>query len=180
MGHSCPRILSVTLLLGSLFAGTHHTWTSGGEPLSDEALVLQAADAIRTCLMTRDTEGLKRLYHPEYEGTGIRGEPENLDAILSSYGPDGVQLHTFDTRDVTVDVWGEVGIVRGRGTIAGVYREQGFQHTVRYMDVFRKMPMGWQCIRSQMTEIAVPEPTGGGGRPVQEGRVSGVTGQGLR
>ena len=120
--------------------------------MSDETRVLQTADSIRSCLMTRDVEGLKRLYHPDYQGIGIRGDAENLQSVLDAYGPGGVELHTFETADVTVDVWGEVALVRGRGTISGTFGEQVFRHSVRYGDLYLKTSSGWQCIRSQVTE----------------------------
>jgi len=113
----------------------------------------RTAEAIRRALLQNDTVALKNLYAEDYEGVDVRGEGDDLAMILQAYQPGAVVLETYQVEDTRVEVFSEIGIIRGTGHIRGRYQGHAFAHRVRFTDIFRKTDGKWRCWRSHLTEI---------------------------
>jgi len=115
--------------------------------------LMLAFNAVRDALIACDTEKLRKLYAEDYEDFGIRGEIANRDTILEWYKPGSVQIETFDCRDVRSEVFGDIGIVRGKGYIKGRFVDDIFEHHVLFTDIFIFRDSRWQYYKSHSTEI---------------------------
>jgi hypothetical protein len=115
--------------------------------------LMQAFDALRDALIACDTEKLRELYAGDYEDFGIRGEIANRDTILEWYKPSGVHIDIFDCRAVRAEVFGDIGIIRGKGCIKGRFADEAFEHHVLFTDIFIFRVERWQYYRSHSTEI---------------------------
>ncbi|MCK7491940.1 MAG: nuclear transport factor 2 family protein [Comamonadaceae bacterium] len=83
--------------------------------------------------------------------------------MLDAYGPGGVRLDVFEVEDVTVEVFGEVGLLTGLGSISGSYDATEFRHRVRFVDIYLRRDGRWRYCFSQSTEIALDDARPGEG-----------------
>ncbi len=77
--------------------------------------------------------------------------------MLHAYGPGGVHLDAYETRDVATRIIGDVGLVIGAGTLSGTYGEHHFAHNVRFLDVYVHRGPTWLLSVSQVTEVGSGE-----------------------
>lgn len=119
--------------------------------------LLQASENIRQALLNNDPAALVNLISDDYCGIDPNGGEQDRDMMLEAYGPDGVQLETFETSDVTTRVLGDVGLVMGVGVINGSYEEHRFEHNLRFLDVYVHQDSVWRLCVSQVTEIKTEE-----------------------
>ena len=113
--------------------------------------LIQTAEAIRRALMRNDTVALKNLYAEDYEGVDVRGERDDLAMILQAYQPGAVVLEVYQVEETRVEVFSEIGIIRGKGDIRGRFGEHAFAHRVRFTDIYKKTGGKWRCWRSHLT-----------------------------
>jgi hypothetical protein len=115
--------------------------------------LMLAFNAVKDALMACDTERILELVAEEYEDFGIRGETAGRDVILEWFKPGGVQIEAFDCREVRPEVFGDIGIVRGKGHIKGRFADSVFEHHVVFTDIFLFRDVRWQYYKSHSTEI---------------------------
>ena len=125
--------------------------------MSTEEKLINASKQIRKGLLSNNIDLLSEYYCKDFQGFSIRGEIEDLDLILEFYKPGAVKLESYDIKEQTAEVFGEVGIIRGRGYLEGVYGEYPFEHHVIFTDIYRCSDGNWKCYRSHITEIDKPE-----------------------
>jgi len=121
--------------------------------MSTEEQILETAEKIKTALFNQDTEALTQLFAEDYRSFDIRGLEENRDLTLSVYKSGGADMEVYDMDEVQVNVFGEVGIMTGRGTIRGKFEGHVFGHIIRFTDVYILREHGWQVWISHATEI---------------------------
>ncbi len=121
--------------------------------MTREAELRATFTAIGKALSENDTEVLTRLYDKEYQGHSIRGEVEDRDMVLSTYGPGGVRQYGMTEVEMKAEIQGNVGVVSGSGIVSGTWGETEFSHRVRFLEVYLWRDSRWQCYRSQCTEI---------------------------
>jgi len=83
--------------------------------MTREAELRATFTAIGKALSENDTEALTRLYDKEYQGHSIRGEVEDWDMVLSTYGPGGVRQYGMTEVEMKAEIQGNVGLVSGSG-----------------------------------------------------------------
>jgi len=115
--------------------------------------LLEASAAIRHALLNNDAEALGRLVADDYCGFDPTGVRQDRAMLLEAYGPGGVRLLEFETRDVTTRIVGDVGLVMGLGTLRGNCGDLTFQHDVRFLDVYVHRGSAWLLWVSQVTEL---------------------------
>jgi hypothetical protein len=115
--------------------------------------LMEAFNAVRDAMLACDTAGIRELYAGEYEDFGIRGEITGRDAVLQCYRPGGVEIEEFTCHDVRCEVFGAIGIVRGKGHIKGRFAVSVFEHHVLFTDIFIFRDSRWQYYKSHSTEI---------------------------
>jgi len=115
--------------------------------------LLTAFRAVRDALLAGDAAALRELYDEDFRSHSLLGDIEDREAVLAAYGQGGVRLDLFEVEDVTVEVFGEVGILTGLGSISGSYEKTEFRHRVRFVDIFVWRDGRWRYHFSQSTEI---------------------------
>ncbi len=130
---------------------------------ADRDSLLAAFMAVRDALLAGDTEALRALYAEDFRSHSLRGEVEGREAVLEAFGPDGVRLDIFEVEDLAVEVFGDVGILTGLGSIGGRFDRTEFRHRVRFVDIFLRRDGRWRYLFSQSTEIVPDRPARGEG-----------------
>jgi len=125
--------------------------------------LLAAFRAVREALLAGDGEALRDLYAEDFRSHSLRGDVEGRAAVLEAYGPGGVRLDVFEVEDLAAEVFGEVGLLTGLGSISGSYDDTGFRHRVRFVDIFLRRDGRWRYYFSQSTEIALDDAQAGEG-----------------
>jgi len=125
--------------------------------------LLAAFRAVRDALIAGDTEALQGLYAEDFRSHSIRGDVEGREAVLEAFGPGGVRLDMFEVEDLEVEVFGEVGILTGLGSISGRFDRTEFRHRVRFIDIYLWRDGRWRYYFSQSTEVIPEAPRSGQG-----------------
>jgi ketosteroid isomerase-like protein len=126
---------------------------------ADRDGLLEAFRGVRQALLSGDTGAIRELYAEDFRSHSLRGDAEGRDAVLEAFGPGGVKLDLFEVEDLAVEVFGDVGILTGLGSISGWFDRSEFRHRVRFVDIFLRRDGRWRYHFSQSTEIAAgPEP----------------------
>jgi ketosteroid isomerase-like protein len=121
---------------------------------ADRESLLTAFRAVRDALLAGDTEAIRDLYDEDFRSHSLSGEIEGREEALEAFGPGGVRLEMFEVEDLTAEIFGEVGILTGLGSIGGRFDKKEFRHRVRFVDVFLRRDGRWRYHFSQSTEIA--------------------------
>jgi hypothetical protein len=126
----------------------------------DRAGLLAAFRGVRDALLAGDTASLRDLYAEDFRCHSLQGDVEGRQAVLDAYGPGGVRLEIFEVEDLAAEVFSEVGLLTGLGSISGHYEKTEFRHRVRFVDVYLWCGGRWRYHFSQSTEV-VPDMNSG-------------------
>ena len=108
---------------------------------------------LRTALKNNDNNALDNIIANDYIGFSLHGTIETKNDILNSFGANGVVLSEYSVENMEFEQIGDVGIVTGKGFIAGRFQEFNFKHNVLFTDIFRLYNNNWKYYKSQVTEI---------------------------
>jgi len=108
-------------------------------------------------LIHSDVKKLDELILDEYTGFTLNGTIERKKDILFHFKPGGIQLTRYEVADIEYDVFSDIGIVSGKGIIAGSFDGYAFKHDVLFIDIFRYIDDMWRYFKSQVTEIQAKE-----------------------
>lgn len=121
---------------------------------ADRDDLLAAFRGVREALLSGHAGAIRELYAEDFRSHSLRGDVEGRDAVLEAFGPGGVKLDMFEVEDLEVEVFGDVGVLTGLGSISGRYQRTEFRHRVRFVDIFVRRDGRWRYHFSQSTEIA--------------------------
>lgn len=125
--------------------------------MSKDAL-LSVFNRFRDALFASDTPTLDTLLARNYRGHNLRGELEDREAVLHAYRPGAANLTEFEVDEVEIEVFSEVGIITGKGYVAGTWEGQPWSHHLRFCDVYVNRDGRWQLLLSHATPMAEPAP----------------------
>lgn len=125
---------------------------------ADRENLLAAFRDVRDALLAGDMEAVRELYAEDFRSHSLSGDVEGREAVLEAFGPGGVRLDMFEVEDLAVEIFGEVGILTGLGSISGRFDKTEFRHRVRFVDVFVWRAGRWLYRFSQSTEFE-PDPS---------------------
>ena len=125
--------------------------------MSHDADIMAAFYRFRDALMAQDTQALDELMAIDYRSYNLRGHLEERDLVLDVYRPGGASLEEWDLTDLQLEVFPEVGILTGRGRIAGSSQGHTWSHDLRFCDVWVLREGAWQILLSQATPMEHPE-----------------------
>jgi len=129
--------------------------------MSDSRDELQSSfDAFRDALKACDTEALESLLASDYRSYNMRGQLEERDVVLEAYSPGNVTLEAWELDDIQMEVFQEVGVITGKGFIAGRWQDHPWSHHLRFVDMWVLREGRWQILLSHATEME--------GRPPEE------------
>lgn len=121
--------------------------------METEVKILACFHAFRDALMANDTDALDGLMTKGYRAYNLRGELEGRELVLETYGPGTTTLDTWEVSDLQVEVFTEIGILTGKGFLAGSWNGQGWSHHLRFCDVYVREDGVWRLHLSQATEM---------------------------
>lgn len=130
---------------------------------ADRDSLLAAFHAVRDALLAGDTAAIRGIYAEGFRSHSLVGEVEGRESVLAAFGPGGVALDMFEVEDLAVEIFGDVGILTGLGSISGRFDRTEFRHRVRFVDIFLRRDGLWRYHFSQSTEIVPDQPARGEG-----------------
>jgi len=104
-------------------------------------------------MLANDTEPFLHHIAEDYRGVDAGGRVHGRDLMLSAYGTGGVDLDTFEISGVETTAWKGTVLVSGKAWIRGTYGDIGFEHRLRFLDVYAHRDASWQLVASQVTDI---------------------------
>jgi hypothetical protein len=120
--------------------------------MSKEAL-LATFHRLRDALYACDTGTLDALLADGYRSYNLRGELEDRNVVLSAYRPGLAELTDFEISELQIEVFSEVGIITGKGFVAGKWRGEPWSHHLRFCDIYVDRDGSWQILLSQATPL---------------------------
>ena len=121
--------------------------------MSKEDELLETFDKLREAMLDNNVEILSELITDEYIGFGSAGERQDKKLSLEAYQPGVVTLDSYEAEGVEARVVGEIGIITGKGYLAGRFAGADFEDSLRFMDIYIYREGGWQLYMSQMTPL---------------------------
>ncbi len=123
------------------------------EPTTPRDDVLKIFEEIRRAMLTNDAAALSRNVAEDYRGSDAGGRSHGREQYLAAYGPGGVTLETFDVTDIQTTAWTDTVLVTGVASIRGAYQDQRFEHTLRFLDAYRRQGGAWRLVASSATDV---------------------------
>jgi ketosteroid isomerase-like protein len=123
---------------------------------SAEQAVLKVENDWNQALVKRDTVSLQRFYADEYLYTDPDGLVWNRTTDLANLtSGSAARLSAYKLDDTKVRIYGDIAVVTGRNTIAGVFERvsSDVSGSYRFTDVFVRRNGRWQCVASQASRI---------------------------
>lgn len=119
----------------------------------DREDVLTCFNRFRDALKACDTDSLDQLLAADFRGYNLQGDLEGREVILDAYRPGVTSLEEWDVSDLEVRVFPPVGIVTGRGYVAGTWKGVAWSHELRFCDIFLNRDGRRELYLSQATPI---------------------------
>lgn len=104
-------------------------------------------------LINWDDKELEKLILDDYRGFTLNGTIESKVDILKHFSSGGISLTEYFVENLEYVFSNSIGIITGKGRIAGNYKELNFSHEVLFTDVFKYVNNHWKYFKSQVTEI---------------------------
>lgn len=151
------RPLQITALLSFLAVGV--TTAAAKDPKAADVghRVAELANAFRVA----DLQRLDALIAPRYVHTNGGSEPLTRDQWFSyivarhqELASGALQLTRYENRDIKIIVQRDVAIVTGVNFSEGLRQGTPFSRMLRFTQVWRLGPTGWQRVAFQDAEIA--------------------------
>jgi len=109
--------------------------------------------SFRDALFASDVATLDRILAEDYRGYNLRGDLEERETILEAYSPGGVALERFEVAELDVYMSADVGILTGRGHVAGSYAGDPWEHDLRFCDIYVERLGEWRLLISHATPM---------------------------
>ena len=114
--------------------------------------LINAFEELKHALRTCNVGKLDEIILDRYRGFSLNGTIEVKDDILMYFKPGGIRISKYEVSEVDYEVFSDIGIVSGRGSITGSYEDHKFQHKVLFIDIFKYVNDSWKYFKSQVTE----------------------------
>lgn len=121
--------------------------------MNNKENLIKAFEDLRKALKTCNVQRLRQIISDEYRGFTLNGTIEIKDDILVYFKPGCIKLMKYEVSEIAYEVFSEIGIVSGKGFIAGSYENHEFHHKVLFIDIFKYINNSWRYFKSQVTEI---------------------------
>ncbi len=115
--------------------------------------VLTLHESLRNAMLDNDPEPMRAHVAEDYAGSDASGMLHDRALMLTLYGPDGIKLSDFTSREVEAKAWPGTVLLSGKARIAGSYGEHTFEHDLRFLDVYAERGAGWKLVASHVTDL---------------------------
>lgn len=116
--------------------------------------LLETSDRFRKALLSNDVDALDGLIADDYVGYDPQGNPQDKKLSIEAYQPGGVDMDRYDVEEIKAEVIGEVGMITGKGCIHGSFAGCGFEHDLRFLDIYVLREGKWLLYLSQVTPLS--------------------------
>jgi hypothetical protein len=121
--------------------------------LNNNKNLISAFNTLKKALKANDVKQLDELISNDYLGFSLHGTIETKQDILNNFVPNGVVLTEYAVDDINYEQINNIGIITGKGSIAGTFQQSEFRHKVVFTDIFKYSDDAWKYFKSQVTEI---------------------------
>jgi ketosteroid isomerase-like protein len=101
-----------------------------------------------------DRAALERLLADDYVLVNSAGRSQDKSSMIADSTAPGFRLEPFTVTDETIQVWSDGALFAGRAQLRGTSDGQAFAATLRFADVWRRNPGGWQVVFTEATRVA--------------------------
>ena len=117
-----------------------------------EGAVKRLDRQLSQALLHRDSTTLDDLIADDYTFTNPLGEVTDKSLTMAAIDS-GLLLHSLDTKNVTVQIYGDTASVSGIATIEGRFRTHDINGLYRYSDVYMRRHGRWQVVATQAVRV---------------------------
>ena len=151
-------LLLLSLVLGAMSLLIEARAAGGAAPprapessaaLADSVRALESARA--SALLGADTTALARMTADEFVEISRLGQLRTKADNIREIGSGALKLTTVKYDSLTVQLYGDVAILRGVSDNSGTFREFPFAGKLRYTRVFVRRDGRWQAVAMQHT-----------------------------
>lgn len=149
-------IRTTALAAAFLFLSLHSACADAGEPGRDStvAATVRALESARAkALLSADTTALSRMIAAEFIEISRMGQIRTKADNLREVGDGTLKLTSVKYDSLTVQVYGDVAILRGLADNAGTFRGFPFAGKLRYTRIFLRRDGRWQAVGMQHTML---------------------------
>ena len=125
-----------------------------GQTVSDEQALRDIQQGLVRAWAQKDRAFIERVLAPEWSVTQADGSQLTRETVLGTFF-DAVFFDSNVVDDVTVQLFGDTAIVRGRTIASGKFNGAPFTARIRFTDVFLKRNGRWQAIASHASPAPV-------------------------
>jgi ketosteroid isomerase-like protein len=100
-----------------------------------------------------DRAYIEQVLAPEWSVTQVDGQILNRAMVLGDFF-DAVTFESMVVEDVTVMLYGDTAVVRGRTTAIGTFSGASVSARIRFTDVFIKSSGRWRAVASHASPLA--------------------------
>ena len=133
----------------------HSDISGSSQSSADEKQLLMIQQQLARAWVERDRAFIERVLAPEWSVTQGDGTIRSRAAVLhDTFVVGTASVESMIVDDVTVTLFGDTAIVRGRTHATGVVGGQRGSARLRFTDTFIKRSSGWQAVASHATTLA--------------------------
>jgi ketosteroid isomerase-like protein len=126
---------------------------SAVQPSDDERQLLTIQQQLARAWMTKDRAFIEGVLAPEWSVTQADGTMMTRATALGAFF-NAVTIDSADVDDVTVTLFGDTAVVRGRTVARGKLNGSPISARIRFTDVFLKRRGRWQAVASHASPLA--------------------------
>ena len=115
--------------------------------------LINVFNKIKKALNENDIVTLDELISEDYVGFSLNGTVETKEDILTNFKPGAVILTEYSVEEINFEQFESIGIIYGKGFIAGKLQDINFEHYILFTDIFKVVAGKWKYYKSQNTEI---------------------------
>ncbi len=101
-----------------------------------------------------DTAFFDRVLADDWTLITTEGEVQDKAQARREMKDGTFKVESWEMLEMKVRVYGDAGVVTGRGRLKAVYKGKRSSDTDRWTDVYIKRDGKWQCVSSQVTRVA--------------------------
>jgi hypothetical protein len=101
----------------------------------------------------KDEGALSDLVWPTFEGVDPHGKRISRESFIQAYTSPDLTIQSLDIDNVSVRIFDNTGIILGRSSFKGAFRNQPLEGTAEFTDIWHYHEGKWQLVASQVTPI---------------------------
>ncbi len=144
---------TVRRMLARLLTERRTAWRQVRDTMTDERQLQDIQQQLAQAWVQRDRAFIESVLAPEWSVTQPDGQVLTRAAVLGTFF-DSVKLLRMVIDDVSVVLFQDTAVVRGRTVAAGEFNGSPVHARMRFTDVFIKRGSKWQAVASHASLLA--------------------------